>query len=59
MYKQINEIYRSILTILLFLFLMTSFVNANAERSLEIKDVNSETGYRIISKVYMDTSMVQ
>lgn len=42
MYKQINEIYRSILTILLFLFLMTSFVNANAERSLEIKDVNIE-----------------
>ncbi|MGN8065969.1 hypothetical protein ACTCUF_05480 [Lactococcus lactis] len=31
----------------------------NSDGNLEIKDVNSETGYRIISKVYMDTSMVQ
>ena len=31
----------------------------NSDGNLEIKDVNSETGYKIISKVYMDTSMVQ
>jgi len=31
----------------------------NSDGNLEIKEVNSETGYRIISKVYMDTSMVQ
>ncbi|MEG2534803.1 hypothetical protein [Lactococcus sp.] len=31
----------------------------NSDGNLEIKDVNSETGYRIISKIYMDISMVQ
>ncbi|MFC4073678.1 hypothetical protein [Lactococcus lactis] len=31
----------------------------NSDGNLEIKDVSRETGYRIISKVYMDTSMVQ
>ena len=30
----------------------------NSDGNLEIKDVNSDAGYRIISKVYMDTSMV-